>query len=144
VCLQDKKGGIIRYPAPEAASEALAGFNAKSEEERSIAGLKASLKMVEGEEEQEFYKRVRSYGEACFDEGCQLSKEPLAQLCLRFLPCKIRARTPLNCLHFVPYLSGTFLPCMHQRFWLRLQASWAQHSCLVQQAQLRDPNLALP
>eukprot|EP00983_Pelagomonas_calceolata_P099689 1158485-Pelagomonas_calceolata.AAC.3 len=53
----EKKGGIVRYRTPEAASEALSGFNARPEAERSIGGVKADLKMVEGKEEQEFYER---------------------------------------------------------------------------------------
>eukprot|EP00967_Tisochrysis_lutea_P052522 scaffold65110_cov16-Tisochrysis_lutea.AAC.1 len=57
VVLQEKKGGIVRYRTPEAASEALSGFNARPEAERSIGGVKADLKMVEGKEEQEFYER---------------------------------------------------------------------------------------
>ena len=57
--MQDKKSGFIRFNTPELASAALAEFSAKAEEERTIVSVKGTLRSTEGDEELDYYKRVR-------------------------------------------------------------------------------------
>ena len=55
---EDKVSGFIRFQSPELAAKALEEFVAKPEAERSMAGTKAEWRVVEGSEEEDFYKRV--------------------------------------------------------------------------------------
>ena len=55
---EDKVSGFIRFQSPELSAKALEEFVAKPEAERSMAGTKAEWRVVEGSEEEDFYKRV--------------------------------------------------------------------------------------
>ncbi|GFR42570.1 hypothetical protein Agub_g3468, partial [Astrephomene gubernaculifera] len=53
----DRKGGYLRFVSPEFAAAALSDFEARGEEARTIAGIKGTMKKVEGEEEASYHKR---------------------------------------------------------------------------------------
>ncbi|KAL6756020.1 La domain-containing protein [Haematococcus lacustris] len=56
--MQGRQSGYLRFGSPELATAALTEFQAKPEAEKTIMTIKASLKLVEGEEEKDYHRRV--------------------------------------------------------------------------------------
>lgn len=82
---QEEAGGeeelrfMVRFQAPDAAAAAVAAFEASeaaADGSRLVAGLPAGLRVVEGEEEEAYHKRVRVVCGACF-EGALFCQEGL-------------------------------------------------------------------
>ncbi|GFH27142.1 RNA binding protein, partial [Haematococcus lacustris] len=55
--MQGRQSGYLRFGSPELATAALTEFQAKPEAEKTIMTIKASLKLVEGEEEKDYHRR---------------------------------------------------------------------------------------
>ncbi|EFJ53055.1 hypothetical protein VOLCADRAFT_120167 [Volvox carteri f. nagariensis] len=58
---EGRKGAYLRFASPELAAAALADFEAHDEDSRTVAGIKGTMKKVEGEEEANYHKRVITY-----------------------------------------------------------------------------------
>ena len=57
LCLQGDKHGFVRFGEPEAAEQALK--NTDEEGKKAIGKLHATLRLLEGKEEQDFLKKVQ-------------------------------------------------------------------------------------
>ncbi|GIL71586.1 hypothetical protein Vretimale_716 [Volvox reticuliferus] len=55
---EERTCGYIRFHAPDLAAKALADYESRPEDSRTIAGIKGTMKKVEGEEEVNYYKRA--------------------------------------------------------------------------------------
>lgn len=56
--LDGRKAGYLRFSSPEVSATSLAEFEGRPEDARTIAGIKGTMKKVEGDEETDYHKRV--------------------------------------------------------------------------------------
>ncbi|GLC34153.1 hypothetical protein PLESTB_000843200 [Pleodorina starrii] len=56
--LETRNGGYLRFATPDLATAALADFESRAEDARTIAGIKGTMRKVEGEEEASYHKRA--------------------------------------------------------------------------------------
>ncbi|GIL46268.1 hypothetical protein Vafri_3288 [Volvox africanus] len=66
---EERTCGYIRFHAPDLAAKALADYESRPEDSRTIAGVKGTMKKVEGEEEVDYYKRAAAAFGARGDRG---------------------------------------------------------------------------